>query len=365
MVEAQGFNFLFEEPGVGQVISYQIRGLDEHEIPKWAEFCASVFSYKPNPPAASYFSRHYYNDPDRNASLVRVATIDGEIVASCRLFLRKISAGILQENEATTSTTQVMAGGIGEVCTSPTHRKRGLSKALLQNVIDIMRERKIQVSLLHASPAFFPVYEKAAGFQCTVSKWSILEVSSKELLLKAGQESLLNQRQMRVRKAQFPNDTTELQDLHIAYSQRRFAGCIHRTENYWNQYLSQELGNSLWVLENGHGSIVSWLALRDRGGRLQLREYGHDTNSQSIPEENAFTALISAAVGDLRGSGAWQLAIPSGLTLETDRLSFVEASTITEEIDEGWMYLVLDSTLSIRQFSGHDLPHLIWPSDSF
>ncbi len=79
----------------GSEISYVVRGLkSEDEIGPWSEFCASIFSYKAqNPPPASYFQRHYANDPHREASLIRVAFLNGKMVASCRLFLRTISSG--------------------------------------------------------------------------------------------------------------------------------------------------------------------------------------------------------------------------------------------------------------------------------
>jgi hypothetical protein len=111
--------------------SYVLRGLKEREILQWASFCASIFAYKESPPPPDYFSRHYYNDPDRQSSFIRVAVSqkDNEIVASCRIFARKIS---------TKNGSFLKAGGIGEVCTSPHHRKRGLSKELLQDCIRIM-----------------------------------------------------------------------------------------------------------------------------------------------------------------------------------------------------------------------------------
>jgi hypothetical protein len=126
---------------------YVIRGLREDEVKEWSEFCASVFSYKPDPPPSEYFYRHYVNDPntkayDGSSRLIRVALFEGTIVASCRIFLRTITGtnGVLR------------AGGIGEVCTAMNHRRRGLSAKILENAIAIMKDRDdLQVSSLHAA----------------------------------------------------------------------------------------------------------------------------------------------------------------------------------------------------------------------
>lgn len=217
---------------------YIIRGLLPEELETWADFCARVFSYKPNPPSVEYFRRHFVNDPDQGStSLIRVAVYhrsDGgsqAIVSSCRIFLRTLSLGNLTEND---NQTTVLAGGIGEVCTDPLHRLKGLSKALLRNAIAIMKERQLQVSLLHAAPPFFPVYE-SCGYRCSKSYWMDVDVDVTKL-----PQSDFTSGGKRVRRAQFPQDTDCLQRIHQQFSEQRLAGCIIRSKEYWNRYLSGE-----------------------------------------------------------------------------------------------------------------------------
>ena len=225
-------------------IKYVIRGLKTiDEIGDWSKFCASVFAYKANPPPASYFQRHYMNDPNKGApSLIRVAIVvndneDGKnkpttttppkIVASCRLFLRTISTG-----SGSTKGRNLSAGGIGEVCTSNDHRRRGLSKMLVQNCIQIMKERKLQLSLLHAAPNFFPVYAKIGNYVTSKSCWSTIEVDLKTLSSSTTTTATtisLSSKKYSIRKAIFPNDSNRLSQLHQQYSERRFAGCIVRS----------------------------------------------------------------------------------------------------------------------------------------
>lgn len=343
----------------GTEASYTIRGLTEQEVQPWAEFCASVFSYKASPPPPEYFERHFSNDPDRDASLIRVAVCGTDIVASCRVFLRTISTG---------KGESMQAGGIGEVCTSDSHRRRGLSKVLLENAIRIMNHRKLQLSLLHAAPAFCPVYQKTGGYACTTSNWSIVSILSSQL--KEGTDS-----NVVVRAAQFPNDTGRLAMLHQAYSTDRFAGCIVRTDAYWNEYLSKELQGSFWVLINKDGLLVAWLSIRPRGGRYQLREFGVDR--EQISTNEALSQLLKHAVAQEEGNaamttseGTWNLALPTVVLdqIRPDKVkaSFINWSTEASEDDLGWMYKTLDQgQVDMNTIITKDTPHLIWPADSF
>jgi GNAT superfamily N-acetyltransferase len=350
----------------GTEVSYIIRGLIEQEVHPWAEFCASVFSYKASPPPPDYFQRHYSNDPDRDASLIRVAVCGTDIVASCRIFLRTVSTG---------KGGSIQAGGIGEVCTSDSHRRRGLSKVLLENAIRIMNHRKLQLSLLHAAPTFFPVYQKTGGYSCTTSHWSIVSILSSQLKEAATDSNVV------VRAAQFPNDTERLAMLHQAYSTDRFAGCIVRTHAYWNEYLSKELqGSLLWVLENNKddGLVVAWLSIRPRGGRYQLQEFGVDREQISTTRALSQLLLLKHTVTQEEGvaamptsEGTWDLALPTAvldqMRPDKAKASFINWSTEALEDDLGWMYKTLDQggQVDMNSIITKDTPHLIWPADSF
>lgn len=329
-----------------RTVKYTLRGLKDEEIQAWAQFCSSVFSYKDNAPAASYFERHYYNDPRREALLIRVAfTEEGKIVSSCRVFRKIISAG---DGET------LQAGGIGEVCTDIDHRKRGLSKYLLQDAIEIMKVRGMQISLLHAAPDFFPVYERGGGFVCSTSKWSAISISKSDL-----------RSDSRVRIAEFPKDTERLMKLHQKYSENRFCGMIVRSRKYWNEYLSKELEGSLYVLE-WESLIVGWLSVRPRSGRYQVREFGCD--STKISPCDAISVLLSRAMEGV-DLDSFELQLPTAIfdEIREGKPTFVDGSTERSEDDLGWMYKALqeDSPNEITLTKNDQYPHLIWPADSF
>lgn len=337
----------------GKVVSYRIRGLEEEEIGGWAAFCASVFSYKAHPPPASYFERHYYNDPRCEASLVRVALTeeDGKIVSSCRVFRKRLSAGA--------GGFAVEAGGIGEVCTDPAHRKRGLSKLLLQDAIEIMTNKeKMQISLLHAAPTFFPVYQRGGNYENTTSRWTTVSVATDRL------ESVTGEETKGLRLAEFPNDTPRLQALHQEYSERRFAGCVIRSTEYWNNYISKELDGSLWVLTDKDNTVYAWLSLRPRGnGRYQLREFGRSLEGEGNTRVD-LSYLLKKALSDAT-ENVITLHLPTMVLEEARGAEFLEPDSVATEDDQGWMYRSLqDDAVSMVEIT-QTIPHLIWPSDSF
>jgi predicted GNAT family N-acyltransferase len=358
--------------------NYTVRGLRPEELDDWAIFCARIFSYKSNPPSSDYFRRHFVNDPDRGStSLIRVAVNqqDGQIVSSCRVFLRQLSTGMTVDGHVKT----VSAGGIGEVCTDPSHRRKGLSKALLQNAIAIMKERQLHVSLLHAAPEFFPVYEQSCGYSCSNSQWVNVEVNVAKLY------SWTDASTMVVRKAKFPQDSEQLHPLHQRYSERQLSGCIVRSKDYWDNYLSVEfLQYPLYVLINNSDVIEGWLSIRPNEtlDTFQLREFGVD--KEKYCRQDALVAL----------SRLFRVALNNVLPVKNDRIvsiqvpkfvtpSIVESedgqtetlpevfdwSLATPSDDHGWMYLALNKEVELSSIDGTNdskqSQHFIWPSDSF
>jgi predicted GNAT family N-acyltransferase len=319
----------------GSSVKYTTRGLRDDEISSWADFCASVFRDKANPPPASYFERHYRNDPHAEADLVRVVWWNDEMVSSCRIFRKELSLG--------DGETVIVGGGIGEVCTACAHRRRGLSKFLLHDAINIMKDRQMQVSLLHAAPEFFPVYERGGGYESTRSEWSIATIRVDQLFGEAQQQhDASSSISFTTRLADFPKDTSRLQFLHREFSEKRFAGCIVRSEQYWNHYLSKELEGTLHVLEDDSNTIVAWISLRQRGDRYQIRDFGCDLTFCEI--EKVVPPLLSASLRDFElssPSSTVDLILPTVVLnlLGSEKRKFIQA--IANENDLGWMYVTL------------------------
>jgi predicted GNAT family N-acyltransferase len=368
----------------GTDVNYTLRGLEALELTAWTELCASVFADKASPPPPSYFARHFYNDPYREVSYIRVAVHKDVLVASVRMFVRTISNG---------HGGYYRAGGIGEVGTDAHHRRRGLSQALLKDALQIMMHNHahLQVSLLHAAPAYFPVYA-SAGYHHVTTQWSCVNVSVPSLLF---QEANLLPITCRIRLAQFPQDTPALSHIHRTFSEQRWAGCILRSEEYWNDYISHEIGDSLYVMEDQavvdttttttESRIRGWMSLRFRNQRYQVQEFGcgcdeHDPNEEAshVSVRRVFLSLLQhelLRLPDVAHQETIPLLIPTAILdsiqhehhstthhWETDTV--VQWQSVAQETDQGWMYKNLDPNNDIAKHI-QECQHFIWPSDSF
>lgn len=381
---------VFEIPDpsdTGTTLTYRLRSLatsvsedkpydGSYEITRWTEFCASCFSYKPNPPPAHYFQRHYYNDPWKDASLVKIIEFkreeEWEIAASTRVFKRTISTG---------DGGSILAGGIGEVCTSEFHRRRSLSKVLLHDAIETMGRMGMQASLLHASPSLQAVYERGGNYQAVTSRWCVLTIPSKLATTKSDfDESHI----FEVRDASFPKDVEALAAIHKKYSESRFAGCIIRSEEYWTNYVTKELGGSLVVLTSEDGTLIGCLSLLERGGRYQLREFSVDEERCSAGIVMDILLKFCIAIGGMKNESAiawtcdsFDLHLPWAVYADTlagkDRSSIIDndAVKMKEDDDMGWMYRPIAGgddggyNMVERVGRGYETLHLVWPTDSF
>lgn len=417
---------------VGGGTSYTLRSLtDESEIDEWTHFCAQAFADKSTgrPPDAAHFARHYWNDPLRDVTLIRVAeqSDTGVMVASCRVFRRHI---YLPNCEGGV----VSAGGIGEVGTLPAHRRRGLSKALLQDAIDIMRQQQqpcIAVSLLHAAPSFFPVYE-SVGYDCTTTPWTVVPFRPPLLVALRGNGGGDDTRKTKplVRLASFPNDAPALCDLYHRVSAQS-AGCVVRSEAYWTEYLGREWKESLWVLEdnsrhldgtdaNGseddddddnaqnvslpppqsHRSLRGWLCVRRRDRtfdgtnipRLQVCDFAYrDAADAATILATLLNHACQCQEGLLPSSfrdpdagavmGSLELALPTAAaevvrSSDTDEcvddtIGWLNWSNAVPEVDRGWMYRPVDGGNDSSDVAKAAMavlrsrPLLFWPADSF
>lgn len=316
--------------------------------------------------------------------------MNGEIVSSVRIFRRTLSTGSSSGGGST-----IEAGGIGEVCTSSNHQRRGLSKILLKDTINIMStscdgatggDEGMSCSLLHANPEFRPVYNKVGGYESVSSKWSLVSIELNKLRTAGIGKNWIT------RQAIFPQDVSQLKALHTEYSEKRLITIIRSTE-YWTNYVSAELNDSLWVLEDDD-SIVAWLSIRKRGDRYQLREFGVDRNKPSISNiitEFSLNRLLGVALKQIGEDLHVDVDRKVNLLLPTiilsdmeqekmngvvtnevgnnreDDYSFFDADNVAEENDDGWMYVVFNrSEPNVLELTMREkCKHLIWPTDSF
>ena len=132
------------------------------ELKAWGAHCERCFAQKENPPTAEYFVGHFDSDPMAVIDGIRVASLpNGEILATCRVFHRKIYVG----------GQSMLMGGIGEVCTRPEARGLGLAKRLLNDAIKYMVSQGMVLSALHAADWVAPLYRKL-GWSSVALCWT-------------------------------------------------------------------------------------------------------------------------------------------------------------------------------------------------
>eukprot|EP00593_Proboscia_inermis_P015071 CAMPEP_0171312180 /NCGR_PEP_ID=MMETSP0816-20121228/22495_1 /TAXON_ID=420281 /ORGANISM="Proboscia inermis, Strain CCAP1064/1" /LENGTH=239 /DNA_ID=CAMNT_0011797449 /DNA_START=150 /DNA_END=869 /DNA_ORIENTATION=+ len=233
----------------------------------------------------------------------------------------------------------------------------------------------VSLSLLHADSSFFPVYEKQ-GYSCTLSRWSTVNLNVRSLFQSATLSS-----KFCIRDAQFPNDTEQLQALHKAYSEDQFVGCIVRSKEYWNSYLSKELDGTFFVLVDSASNdrVLAWISLRFKNGKYIVRDFGADFNGEEVTSVSSFVWLLKYALSKFFTGNESVIPDDDTATLQLptvlcDALNIncecgIDWSDSAPADDSGWMWRKIANGEEPGYIDMNELakqmPHLIWPADSF
>ena len=109
------------------------RAISPSELETWTRLCGNVFGGD-----GTYFYNHFTNDPDADCGGIFVASDGDKLVSSVRVFTRRI---FIDGNKTG-------MGGIGEVCTLPEYRGKGINTRLLEMAVVYMRRNRLETSLL-------------------------------------------------------------------------------------------------------------------------------------------------------------------------------------------------------------------------
>ena len=211
-----------------------------------------------------------------------------------------------------------------------------------------------------------------------------------------------------IRKIDFDGDVDTLSQLYNDYSVNRSkcAGCIVRSKEYWDRYVSQEMilasGCTLpLVLVDRDNAPIAWLSLRVLNAeKLIVKDFGFRQNllDPSISVTLTLASLISEAVIQYVGKNQ-QLSTPvkdrvaisipflvwEEMKLFTsskvagkseDDIYGFNFTTVCQNNDDGWMYKVLNPAgeqfvksllegCNTKDNSNSDHQHILWPTDSF
>jgi GNAT superfamily N-acetyltransferase len=242
------------------------RSLRPTEVETWLDLCAAGFTGT-SFTRREYFERHWYQDPWKDPRGILVAFDGKRMVSGVRIFSRSLY--ILGE--------KVSAGGIGEVCTIPEYRGRGLSSQLLADAIGVMKERGHCVSVLSAElrshygkhgwkPFPFPRVRAGLGEAKT---------------------------DLTVRRISAEKDFAHVRRMYEGFSGRFNGTTVRDSDPYWRDWVAPQFDNA-WVAEKTKNDPLAYVALEETEGFLAVREYGARDGSAEI-----FDALVSEAARSL------------------------------------------------------------------
>lgn len=299
---------------------YEIRCLRSDELENWTIFCATCFSEKANPPNAQYFMNHFLNDPYSDISLifvivkVNISSDSNNILSTLRLFKRNIFI----------KSKKVSTAGIGEVCTLKSYRRNGFSKILLKYACDRSKELKFNIMMLHAAEWVRPLYHQFHFQSVSTIVLNIKKVSSYP--------------SKQLSSYELPENQAEL----CNNFNKSFSGCVHRTDEYFNNWTKYEAKKGMiYTLDeyNNKQGYVILLACNEH--RFQVWDFVlADANMTS----QRFLDILQKLMNTIDDNGV--LSIPKSIilrfcpdSLHQDKINSSEFTfEYLEYIDNGWMF---------------------------
>lgn len=222
-----------------------IHTLNENELDRWVEHCASVFQGESDTP--DYFKSHYLMDPWRDPEGVFIAEVDGVIAATVRVFTRSIYL----------KGRDIKIGGIGEVSTKPEFRRQGLSGKLLERACQYMVKRDMPISLLFTGTNRH--YARYGWF--TAPRRSVrLALDQAPALVEGAELAPVTE-----------GDWAAVRGLYHLTTGRFDGAMVRDHPSYWDQWIRKYIEPPIALKRDG--VLLAYMALHRDEGRVSLAEY--------------------------------------------------------------------------------------------
>ena len=230
-----------------------------------------------------FFRRYIELDPAFEPRNVWAAERGGDLVSCVQIFPRQVRVG----------GRSLPMGGVGSVFTRPDCRRRGLAGALLERMIEAMRERGMVLSYLLAERLkWYGLY----GYRPWSRGWRTLHWADRSGSAVPG-----------VRRYDPATDCAGLERLWSVYAEGAAGapldGIVHRDAGDWRGSF-QLAGNpdeDIRVADNGSG-LNAYIRVADIGGRLRVLEWGR--------ERDAAQALCELVAAAMAGRGVQSIRLP-------------------------------------------------------
>lgn len=320
----------------------EVRGLKFEEMDAWFDHCMYAFNEgEYNYEYRQEFANHWRNDPWRDLDGILVAVEDNEILSTVRVFQRNVY--LLGE--------EISLGGIGEVCTKPAHRGKGLSTILLGSAIELMEKRNIRISLLLTG--IYSFYARLGWIKSIMFRKSV-GITGKGALIP------------NIRPLDIEKDCGQLMRIYGEYCTKLNGPVVRNNEFYWkNWVMGLNMRGLIW--EDGTNNPVAYIFGAEEEGVLNIREFG-----AAGGYEDVFSGMVSHLCA-LAGREGCEVNFPAA----------VKSSFPDEKLIESGPYMLrlitpfkvngafIDSTEDLlrvmygRNGCCHDSDFVFWGADGF
>ena len=261
----------------------EIRAVREQELEAMIELQCLIF----RPRGHDRYNAYVHGDPSYELGQTRVVVVDGEIVATLRIWDRTIRVG----------ETSVRMGGIGGVGTHPDHRKRGYASAMLRDAIDWMRSRGYLTSVLFTEVAT-EFYRRHGWASVPMPGFRIAAPGAGAALPAPGEKA----GEWRVGAFDEARDLGAAMALYERYN-ASLSGSLVRDRPYWESEPARIRGilPSAAALDAG-GNLRGYLNYLIEEGQAEVCELAVDENAASATD-----ALVRHFLGECAAQGACEI----------------------------------------------------------
>lgn len=277
----------------------------EAEARVWGELCGRGFAHRGGDPARFY--RKLCADPTAKLEWIRVAVSEaGVMVGSVRLFDRQLDVG----------GAAVPMAGLGEVCTDPDYRGRGISTMLLVDAVQMCETRSgAAVSLLHAAAAVAPLYRRF-GYEPLSVPYGRLCVP---LAAAAATEDTASAPATTSTHVDVAAEWAALAPLHDGLTvELRAVGTTRRDEAYWRRWIAYTSAGRARCVRDEGGAPRTYAVLLRKPEGYKICDMGCIVTGDGAARTALadLTAIIADAVAaDIAaGTVSREEALPAGST---------------------------------------------------